>query len=282
VLSRGSSRAPIRIAACIALVALAAMVLAACGSGGDSTQKLTFKLEGNGKESSFRLPRYAKSGLVEITLVNESDKRGDLQLLRVEGSHTGKEVVAGLEKALKGKPIPDWFFAAGGTRPAEPGQSSTVTQDLKPGFYYAYDGQAGKLNSSSALTVKGDEPDAGLPEADATVTAVDYGFETDGIPAGPTEIAFENSGAQPHQMAIAPLVGDSTAEDVERFFKTEKGTPPLREADVKSTTVLEGDEGQLVSFDLKPGRYVLYCFISDRQGGLPHALKGMVDEVEVE
>jgi hypothetical protein len=46
--------------------------------------------------------------------------------------------------------------------------------------------------------------------------------------------------------------------------------------------VIEGGEGQLVTLDLEPGRYALYCFISDRQGGPPHALKGMVDEVEVE
>jgi hypothetical protein len=46
--------------------------------------------------------------------------------------------------------------------------------------------------------------------------------------------------------------------------------------------VIEGGEGQLVTLYLKPGRYVLFCFISDRQGGPPHAIKGMVDEVEVE
>jgi hypothetical protein len=26
----------------------------------------------------------------------------------------------------------------------------------------------------------------------------------------------------------------------------------------------------------------MYCFITDREGGPPHAIKGMVDEVEVE
>ena len=45
--------------------------------------------------------------------------------------------------------------------------------------------------------------------------------------------------------------------------------------------MLEGGESQLVTLNLKPGKYVLYCFISDRQGGPPHALQGMVDEVEV-
>ena len=36
------------------------------------------------------------------------------------------------------------------------------------------------------------------------------------------------------------------------------------------------------STHLGPGRYAAYCFITDRDGGKPHALKGMVDEFEVE
>jgi hypothetical protein len=46
--------------------------------------------------------------------------------------------------------------------------------------------------------------------------------------------------------------------------------------------VIEGGESQLVTADLEPGRYALLCFISDRQGGPPHAVKGMVDELEIE
>ncbi len=78
------------------------------------------------------------------------------------------------------------------------------------------------------------------------------------------------------------LNGDATAADVERFFKTEKGKPPLSEEGGASTAVIEGGEGQTVALDLKPGRYAFYCFITDRQGGPPHALKGMVSEIEVE
>jgi len=85
---------------------------------------------------------------------------------------------------------------------------------------------------------------------------------------------------QPHHLLVSRLIGDSTAADVERFFKTEKGKPPLRE-EGQATAVIEGGEGQTATFDLEPGRYAFYCFISDRQGGPPHAFKGMIDEVEV-
>ena len=33
--------------------------------------------------------------------------------------------------------------------------------------------------------------------------------------------------------------------------------------------------------DLKPGKYALLCFISDRQGGPPHIAKGMITEATV-
>ncbi len=68
---------------------------------------------------------------------------------------------------------------------------------------------------------------------------------------------------------------------MERTIKSEKGQPPIEEEGTQNTAVLEGGEGQVVTLDLKPGRYALLCFISDRQGGPPHAVKGMVDEIEV-
>ncbi len=119
-------------------------------------------------------------------------------------------------------------------------------------------------------------------EADATVSAFEYGFKADGLSSGKTEIAFENSGVQPHHLLISEITGNKTVDDVEQSFKSEKGPPPLNEKNSQSTTVIEGGETQLVTLDLKPGRYAMYCFITDRQGGPPHAIKGMIDEVEVE
>ena len=69
--------------------------------------------------------------------------------------------------------------------------------------------------------------------------------------------------------------------DVEKAFKSEKGKPPIEEEGSSDSAVIEGGETQLIDLDLKPGRYAFYCFITDRQGGPPHALKGMVDEFEI-
>lgn len=266
-----------------AVAALVAVALIACGD--EEEQTLTYTVSGEGKSSKVEGPTSAETGLAEITFSNEGKGEADLQLIRVEGDHSAEETVEGLKKAMKGQPFPDWFFAGGGVGTIRAGDSQTVTQVLKPGTYYAFntEGSQGPPDPKSvpALEVTGDESGDEV-EGDATVSAIEYGFEADEVPSGDVEIDFDNNGAQPHHLIASPLVGDSTAEDVEEFFKTNKGKQPISEKGTSATAVLEGGEGQAVTLDLKPGRYAFYCFISDRQGGQPHALKGMVDEFEVE
>jgi hypothetical protein len=278
-----SSRSSFRVSAALVFVVLAAISLAACGSE-DETQSLTFTVSGDGKSAKLSGPSSADTGLAEITLKNDGKGEGDLQLIRVEGDHSAKEVVDGLGDAMQGKPFPEWFFAAGGVGTIAAGKSQTVTQVLEPGTYYAFNTEGqGRPDPASvpAVEVSGDASDETV-EADETVDAFEYGFDAEQLSSGKTEIAFDNTGTQPHHLLAAPLSGESTADDVEQFFKSEKGKPPFEEKGFQSTAVLEGGEGQLVTLDLEPGRYVLFCFISDRDGGPPHALKGMVDEVEVE
>jgi uncharacterized cupredoxin-like copper-binding protein len=264
-------------------VLLAALALAACGSESDDAQELSFTIESKGKATTVAAPETAESGLAEITLTNGSDAEADLQLIRVEGNRTPEEVVEGLGKAIQGQEFPEWFFTAGGIGSLEAGESATVEQVLQPGDYYAFNTSGGPPDPKSAgvTEVTGEESDDEVEEGDATVEAAEYVFNAETVPAGETEIVFDNIGAQPHHLIASPIKGDATAEEVEQAFKSEKGPPPLEEKGTKSTAVLEGGEAQLVTLDLKPGRYALYCFITDREGGPPHALKGMVDEVEV-
>jgi hypothetical protein len=261
----------------------AATALAACGSSNDE-QKLSFEVSSKGKETTIAAPESAETGLAEITLVNDGKSEADLQLIRVEGDHSAEEVVEGFEGAGSGKGFPDWFFGGGGVGTTIPGESATVTQILEPGEYYAVNTEGGPPDPKAlaSFEVTGDPSDETV-EGDATVTAGEYVFQSEEpLPAGENEIVFDNIGAQPHHLLASKLEGDATAEDALTFFKTEKGKPPLSEKGTQATAVIEGGEAQLVTLDLEPGRYAFYCFISDRQGGPPHAFKGMVSEIEVE
>ena len=268
-----------------ALLLIAAAVLSACGdSDSEDSQELSYSVESKGKAVTVTAPESAETGLAEITVSNDSDSEAELQLIRVEGDRTPKEVISGLGKAIQGQPFPEWFFAAGGVGTLGPGETATVEQVLQPGDYYAFNTEGGPPDAKAvAVTeVTGEESDAEIEEGDVVVEAAEYVFNADTLPSGEIEIAFDNIGAQPHHLIASPIKGDATAEEVEKAFKEEKGPPPLEEKGTLSTAVLEGGEGQLVTMDLEPGRYALYCFITDREGGPPHVFKGMVDEVEVE
>ncbi len=270
-----------RVILAIGVAALAPLALSACGDE-DETQALTYTVTEQGKQVKVSGPARAESGTAEITLKNEAKGGNDLQLIRVTGDHSAQEVVEGLGKASQGQPFPGWFLAGGGIGGLGPGKSRSVTQILQPGTYYALSTE-GRPNADAIakIEVSGEEPGDELPEADATITAFEYGFDAEELPSGSIEVDFENDGVQPHHLLVSELIGDSTAEDAEQFFKTERGKPPLREQGTQATAVIEGGEGQTVKLDLKPGRYAFYCFISDRQGGPPHVVKGMVDEFEV-
>lgn len=281
-MNRSAFGTPLRACAVLALAAFAALAIAACGD--EEVQSLSYTATKQGKETTLEGPSSAETGLADISFENESGEEAELQLIRVEGNHSAEEAVEALGGAVEGKPFPDWFFAGGGVGTLPAGESETVTQVLKPGTYYAFNTETDgppDAGSVPALEVTGEEVDEEVG-GEATVTAGEYAFETEELSSGEVEIDFDNAGAQPHHLIASPLKGDATAEQVEAFFKTEKGEPPLEEKGTRSTAVIEGGEGQAVTLDLEPGRYVLYCFISDRQGGPPHALKGMVDEVEVQ
>lgn len=277
---RGTSRV-LQFAACI-LAAASMFVIAACG-GSDEPQSLTFELEGGGKNLTITGPESAESGEAELTVVNNTDNGGELQLIRVDGDHSAAETITALEGAQTGKPFPDWFHAGGGAGVIEGGEEATVTSVLQPGTYYAFNLEAGPPSPDEvpAIEVTGEEVESDI-SADATVSAFEYGFKEDGLTSGETQIAFKNEGVQPHHLLISPIAGDATAEDVEKAFKADKGKPPIEEEGSTNTAVIEGGETQLIDLDLEPGRYAFYCFITDRQGGPPHALKGMVDEFEIE
>lgn len=287
-MKRISSRLPALLAVA-AVAMLATGALAACGSSDEEDpQKLSFKVNLDGPPGAggtiVEGPEKAEAGLVEIKYGNNSENNADLQLIRIEGDHDAKEVIEGLEKATEGKSFPDWFFAAGGIGLTEPGETVSATQVLQPGTYYVFNTES-KFDPKTTpkIEVTGEASDAELEEGEGTVEAGEYVFESeDPLPAGTNQILFENVGAQPHHMIATKLIGEATAEDVEDAFKSQKGRPPLEEESTQTTAVTEGGEDQLVTFELEPGRYAFYCFITDRQGGKPHALKGMVDEIEVE
>ena len=283
-----------------ALVLAAVALLAGCGGDDESSDAsaepnaVSLSVSKSGSTYELTAPESLEAGLAEISLQVDTaaSEQHDAQLVRVEGEHTLAEMleVVGAE----GAPTPSWLFAAGGVRSTAGGKTSTVTQVLEPGTYYALDTGQGEgddapsfaeQGATATFEVTGEAGDAELPEADATVTAEEYSFETEGLEPGVNRILFDNAGEELHHLIAFPYAEGAPFEQVKGAFASDEapqGPPPVDFERITSTTVLEGGTSQITELDLSAGKYAFVCFISDRAGGPPHVVKGMINEVVVE
>jgi len=265
-------------------VVAASTAFAACGDdeeSGSSSEptKAVFELKPAGKKATMTGPKTIEAGVVELTLKNSTKEGGGLQIIRVEGDHSKEETFAkGEAWGDKNKPLPDWLFLEGGVPNTPPGKSDSATQTLKPGKYYAADLES---NGTAEFEVTGDSDDEVEAPA-ATIDATEYSFKGTGLKAGTSDVLFDNKGGQPHFVVGLPINQGKSIADVKTFLKEEKGQPPFTEKGGFDTAVSEGARKQVVNLDLQKGKYALVCFIPDRQGGPPHAVKGMVSEAVVE
>lgn len=284
-----------------ALATCAALAFAAgCGEdggGGEEPQAegaapetVAVEVTGQGADVQLTAPESVPAGLVTIELTNSSEETQDAQLIRVEGDHSAEEVVEALGASFEGEGVPPWFFAGGGVGETPGGETSSVTQPLEPGLHYVLTSASEEAlregNGIAPIEVTGDAADAELPEADATITAEDYSFESSTpLPAGDATIEIDNVGEQPHHVVAAPLRPGATLQDAREFALQEgqsEGPPPVDIEKADSSAVLEGGDAQVAQLELQPGKNVLVCFVTDRDGGPPHVVEGMIAEATVE
>ena len=275
----------IRIAAVATALTLAA---AGCGDDdGEGAQEkaappkpttMTVKISGDAKQPTLTVPKSVKGGLVTIEVTNEAKGDHGVQLVRAEDGHTPEEALAAAGAwGEQNKPLPDWAIVAGGVGSVGTGESETVTQSLPAGSYMAVDIDT---NANAPFEVTGGGGES--PTASASISATEYAFEATGLRAGANEVLFENKGKEPHFIAALPIKPGKTIADVKKFFRTEEGEPPILEEGSFDTAVIEGGDKQAIELELERGKYALLCFVPDREGGRPHAAKGMISEASVE
>jgi plastocyanin len=282
----------IRIAA---PVLAAATLLAGCGGDDEASEprQVSLTVSKSGSTYDLTAPASIEAGLVEISLRVDApaSEQHDAQLLRVVGDHSVEEAIAVVTE--EGAPIPSWIFAAGGAGSTPGGETATVTQVLEPGKYYVVDlgeGQGDDVPSfaeqgaTATIEVTGDA-DAELPETDATVTAEDFSFSTEGLEAGVNRVRFDNTGKEIHHIVAVPYAEGATLAQVKEFATTNappSGPPPVDFERALATSAIEGGTSQITDLDLDAGKYAFLCFITNRAGGPPHVAYGMVAEVVVE
>jgi hypothetical protein len=134
------------------------------------------------------------------------------------------------------------------------------------------------------LTVAG-QSGAQLPKPTATVTASEYKFLTRGLKSGSNLVRFVNAGKQVHHLQMFAILNGKSLADARAALLSNSppAGPPAINPDQGIGTAVVGLHGELLMpMDLKPGKYLLACFMPDLgTTGPPHFLKGMLQELDV-
>jgi uncharacterized cupredoxin-like copper-binding protein len=129
-----------------------------------------------------------------------------------------------------------------------------------------------------------DTADAPTPDRTITFTATDFAFTgPTAVEAGVVELAVDNQGGEDHQLGLFRLndgvdagtvlgaVGAAGTLEAGREYGTWIAGPNL---------VAPTKTGSVV-MDLQPGHYLVACVMPSASDGQPHAMKGMLANLEV-
>jgi hypothetical protein len=293
----------IRLALIAVLLLIGALALAACGSSSKSTKStstsataskpaaLSLSISEQGKKASFTAPASAKGGLVTVTLRNGGKKPHSAQLALLDGNHKPAELLKTLG-ATKGPPA--WVHLVGGPSGVAPGQTGASTVVLAAGNYLVIDfGGPGSGNGPPALkTLKVTSGSGGsLPSTATTITAAapakdKYKWQISGeLKTGNAPLTFVSKGGKDavHIIAAARVTGHPSDAQIAKALKSNGKPPPfVDQASFTSTAVLDGGKSEVTSLALrKPGEYVVFCPLTDRDGGKQHDQEGLVTRVTV-
>jgi hypothetical protein len=113
-----------------------------------------------------------------------------------------------------------------------------------------------------------------------TVIAKDYSFELPAeIPAGLTTFKLVSKGPSMHHVQLIRLEQGKTADDFLTALKA-GGPPPAWATPAGGPNPPETGDTATTIMEMKPGSYVLVCFIPSADG-MPHVMKGMTRALTV-
>lgn len=296
----------------VSVIAVFALFLTACDDDSDSAGTSDSTSDESGSDSSsesgmpaeitvtvepdsLEVPEEIPGGVVTVTLEGSAVTPGETEaeFTRVSEGTTEEEFTEAITVTNDGGPIPDFVESNAGAVPGDPPTSITLDEGDYFVWVSVFDESAGPDAPPTILvtpaTVTGDDG-AELPETDGDIVARDYTFDVD-APAG-TTYTFSNEGPEQFHHAILfdmenldPAVVE---ENLPAFFAADEGTPPPEPfADIPEENFGIGSSGVFSpglsgTFDanLESGKtYVVACFISDREGGPPHAIAHDMFEV---
>jgi hypothetical protein len=269
--------------------AAALIALAACRSSKPATDTPTTAgpnvVTVTASDFQFDAPAESPAGLTIFRLVNNGPGLHHAQLMRLEQGKTADDFIAALKAG--GPPAP-WAIPAGGPNPPEVGRTASTTVLLEPGNYAiicfipSADGTP-HFMKGMVRSLKVTAPTRAAvaePTADVVVKLVDFDFELSApLTAGRHTLRIENTGAQPHEIALVQLKPGKEPLDFAAWGEKQEGPAP--------GTLFGGVSGimpgthSFAMVDLPAGDYALLCFLPDGKDGKPHFMHGMAKKIKV-
>lgn len=236
---------------------------------------------------AFNMPDTVAAGITRVRLTNHGQDAHHVQLVRLDGNHTLKDLMERL--AAQDRSLP-WATYVGGPETAlQLGESEAVVE-LLPGSYAvicvisAGDGIPHVAKGmAKAFTVVPSKDGAATspPEVDIRLTLSDYAFDfSPALTRGRHTLRVDNTAAQPHHVEMIRLHDGKTLADAQAYMRTRAGDMPF---DLTTgTTLLSPGQVNYLTVDFLPGHYVLLCFAHDATDGRSHLMHGMIREMRVE
>jgi hypothetical protein len=279
-----------------ALAVVVIVALAACGSS-DKDKKsgssastentLAISITEQGKAAKFTVPKTAKGGLTTVKFTNNGKAPHEAQLLLLKGNHTAQDV----GKVLSDENSTDkaeWLRARGGVGGVAPGQTGTGTVMLEPGHYIVVDMSQDGPPATADMTVTAGE-NGSLPSTDTKVTAAEAGHDkwrwdiSGPLKAGTQNLTFKSEGKEAiHFLGAIQLKPDADEKQVLKSLGTKKADKYVNQMTFSSTAILDGGKSQVTQFTLsKPGRWLLFCPLTDRGEKEEHDKQGLAKVITV-
>ena len=234
----------------------------------------------------FTAPDTIPAGVVKVRLVNRGPSLHHVQFIQLGPGKTLDSLRAALQHA---GPPPAWVRFVPGPNPPAPNASAELVTTLAPGNYaivcFVPDDHGvphfAKGMSKTVVVAARGGPAAVEPVADVQVDLADFSFTlSKEITAGTHTLKLVNAGVQPHEMFIARLDSNATADQLVHYvLGGMRGRPPAMPLG-GSSGMVPGDHA-FFTMNFTPGNYALICFLPDGKDGREHALHGMVKQVHV-
>ncbi|MBI1731072.1 hypothetical protein HYR53_10735 [Candidatus Acetothermia bacterium] len=230
---------------------------------------------------SFDVPQQISAGLTLFELQNRGIEPHHAQIAKMKDGVT----MAQIQTAIKQSPDAaiQLLQFVGGPSTVAPGNSQRVLLNLDPGQYVLLCFVSGAdgvphlakgmiAQFSVAISTQGSMLKE--PDADLSVNLNDFSFDMPGeIPASAHIWKVTNQGAQPHEMPVLKLAPGASIESVMKFMQDPKGFPPFDV--IGGIQAMDSGKSGYAVLDLKPGSYVVVCFVPDPHTGKSHLELGM-------